>query len=478
MQVISPRARGALWAGAAAGVILLGVVIRLPLAFVAHDIPGGHADSTLYFRKAYEEYAVGFLEPLPHGGSGWPLLLAGAMRVWGIPAGDAAPGSIAGAIVFSYVFHAMVAAGLVAATLLLARLVTTPRAALLAGLLVAFDPFLLRHTTDVMADGLYAILLVLAIACVVKARDGRAWLAVAGALVAVAHMVRVNGLVMIVMIVVFARLYLARTRPDHAGWKPLATIVVAFVLVASPYLLWRAAHLPSAFDYGTNQRMFADDRWNFSDNFWTHYAITSGGPRESWSDYLATHSLGDAGRRAWESVWFQIRDVAFLGGPEEPAALWPVLAILAVGGSMVGRRDPIVWALPLLFGFTFVTFLWIYPSVRSVRYYMPLLPFAAVMGALALDWAILRLSAPARWLVGGGCFVAVVLSLPAGAMTAFMIAGSSPPLGSVVAVMGLFWLSLGLVGWWPFRGPEHPRPDRRRRSRNPSPPHSSGTRRS
>lgn len=476
MRKVSPREREAFRAAAVVGVILLGIAARLPLAFHARDIPAGHADSALYFRKAYEEYAVGFLEPLPHSGSGWPLLLAGAMRLWGVPVASVEPTAVATAIVFSYVFHAMIAAGLVTATLLLARLVATPRAALFAGVLVALDPFLLRHATDVMADALYAILIVLAIACVVKAREGRGWLAVAGSLVALSHMVRMNGLVMLPMIVLFARVYLRRARPEFVGWRSLAIIVIVFFLVASPYLLWRGSHLPHAFDYGTNQRLFTDDRWDFADGYWSHYTIASGGPRESAGDYAATHTWGDAARRAWESVWLQVRDVALLGGPEEGAALSPLLLILAIAGSLRVRRSVIVWVLPLLFVFTFATFVWIYPTVRSVRYYMPLVPVAAVMAGILGDHALARASLPLRWgAVAAGAAITLLL-VPADLTPALGIIARSPPLGGVAISMTVTWVGIGVVGWSRITWPGRPRPGRRRRSRNPSDPRSSGTR--
>lgn len=362
-------------------VVIGGIAVRLALVPDADDIFQGHNDSKQYFAKAYGEFLHEMYYPLAHGASGWPLLLSGALRMFGFvgTAGFSmsmdAPWDEEGreATLFAYSFHAMVSATLVLATILLARSLVGPLTSLVAGALVAIDPFLLDQSTTVMADQIFAVMIILAIACVVKAKDSPVWLFVAGALVAVSHLMRVNGLLMLGAIVIFAAIHLRRAAPRHRLWH-LAIPVVAFLLVAAPYLAWRAEHLPGAFDYGTNQRFWADDPWNMQDPYWKSYSYENGGERETAADYFATHSLSESALRFYQSGQWQLLDLTRV-------VLTPMLLVLGLAGMASTRRENWASITPIV-GLTLAaTFMWVYPIVRSPRYFLILVPLFAILAS-------------------------------------------------------------------------------------------------
>jgi len=233
------------------------------------------------------------------------------------------------------------------------------------------------------------MLILFALACIVRSRDDVRWLAGAGALLALAHMVRVNGLVMLGMLVAFALTH-ARAAGRRMRWRHVLVPLAAFAIVAAPYLAWRAAHLPGAFDYGTNQRFWTDDPWNMTDAYWSQYSIAEGGPRETMSDHFGSHSAAEAWRRAYDSVAWQAQDL--LVGATERAVLSIPLAALALAGIFLAPRGAASRAFLLSLAFTALTFVWIYPVVRSPRYFMPLVPLAAILAAGAVS----RLSSRAR----------------------------------------------------------------------------------
>lgn len=427
-------------------VVVLGIAARLPALPAADDLETGHPDARTYFWKAVAVYGAGRYEPLPHGGSGWPLLLSVMLRAFGVDVTQPESGEdlVASpeAVLFAYALHAMLAAGLVVVTLLLARLFLRPLPAIAASAFVAVDPFLLGHTTDLMADGLYAILFLGALACAVHAKDHPAWLAGAGALMALAHMARINGLVMLLSVLAFSA-WEARARGARLRAPAVLALVGAFLLVCAPYLAWRAAHLPGAFDYGTNQRFFTDDPWNMSDDYWTHYSIREGGPREGPADYLATHTLGEGAERLLASIGLQIRDL-LLGEGERAVLALPLLALAAVG---IAPRESPTRLLIVVLAFTFATFVWIYPAVRSPRYYLALVPLAAILAARGLEAIpskFPRFAIPFA-VVTTGLLVVVGLSRTSGLADAIQLLQEFPRVRMLVLVLSTIWLALAVA---------------------------------
>lgn len=463
---------------ASGALVLLAILVRLPLIARATDVWAGHPDSWVYFHQAYAEYLRGNAFPDGHRGSGWQILLFATLSLFGFEAGSGwspygaeMTGEAARAALVAHTLSAGFAVGAVAATLLLARELLPPGAALLAGALVAFDPYLLRMTTSALSEPLYVPIFVLATVTVLRARGHPAWLLATGALMALAHVLKVNGLLMFAMLGLFAG-YLLRERPFtllRTMWRPgpdrrLALwgvgALAVFLLVASPYLAWRAEHLSGPFDYGTNQRFWADDLWDLDDPWWTAYTPETGAPRETMGDYFATHTWRDAALRLWQSIEWQVFDLVgsgrwpaqereggeWVGTAPEESALTPLLAALSLVAAFTVMRQRAWWFLPFALAFTFATFLWIYPLVRSVRYFSPLIPFFAV--AAVAGWLHLATLVKRPWTVGVALFGGYVLLYAAVPMVHVpeglaMLAFSEVRI--LMGSLGLLWLLVALA---------------------------------
>ncbi|HUR25607.1 MAG TPA: hypothetical protein VM327_06305 [Candidatus Thermoplasmatota archaeon] len=377
-------------------VVVAGVLVRLPGVLDEAGYFRHHADEATYFNKAFAEYpSADERLPLPHGGSGLSLFLEQVFRVAHIGPGAPVPQNPPPDHAFSdeqleavriaSLANALLGAAVVVATIALCRLVLPPLAVLAGAAFAAFDPALVRMSGQLMTEPAYTLLLTLAVAAALKAREHPAWLLAIGPLMAFAHMLRVNGLVMTAMVLLFAVLLLRRAgSAAKVPWAWVAGAAALFLLTAAPYLVWRADHLPGAFDYGTNQRFFADDPWDRSDAYWKGYTYSDGGPRESMGDYFATHSLWTAAKRLYSSILLQVVDLVGAGSSPwnraDAPALHPVLVVLCVAGAvrLRGRREH--WAFPLALAFSLLTFVWVYPIVRSPRYFMPLVPLAIAYG--------------------------------------------------------------------------------------------------
>lgn len=462
-------ARPAIFHAVVAALVALAVLVRLPLVFRAQDVTMAHGDSWIFFNQAWVDLLGGRGYPDPHRGSGWQLLLAGTLWLLGVAPGaqwiayDApVPPEAMEAALVAHALSAVISAGAVAATYLLAREILPRGLTLVAMTLVAFDPFLLRIATSGMSEPPYIAIFVLALVTVLRARRHPSWLLATGALMALAHVLRINGLVMFVMALAFAALYLRRTT-TRVPWRWLAASVLVFSLVATPYLAWRAQSLPGPFDYGTNQRFWADELWDLDDAYWQGFSPATGGERETMADYFATHHWTEAVARLWRSVQWQAFDVTgvgqwppleeegggWQGGNATGAALTPLGFGLALAGAFVAgwRRRPELWMLPLALAFTCATFVWIYPLVRSVRYFAPLIPLFVVLALVG--WQ--HLSAHLRWprlatVALFGAYVALygawlLLNVPAAIADTL----GSPHVLTLALVAGGFWVALALL---------------------------------
>lgn len=468
----------AVWYAASATLVLLAFLVRLPLVARATDVCCGHPDSWVYFHQAYSNYLSGDVFPDGHRGSGWQLLLAGTLWLFGFepggswtPYGTTMAGDAAQAALVAHALSACLSVGAVAATLLLAREVLPAPAALLAGALVALDPSLLRLSTSAISEPLYVPLFVLALVSVLRARRHPAWLLLTGALMALAHMLKVNGLVMFGMLGVFAWLVFAGDAKEAKGAKwvlgldgrtfawGVATVAV-FALVAAPYLVWRGGELEGPFDYGTNQRFWADDLWDLDDPWWTAHMAGAPIPRETMGDYAARHSWTDAIGRLWHSIEWQVFDLfgsgrwpaqeleggQWVGSAPEESALTPLLAGLALVACFTVMKRREWWFLPLAVGFTFLTFLWIYPLVRSVRYFAPLIPLFAV--AAVAGWMHLATLVKRPYLVGAsvfGAYFVLYAAVPIVHIGEGLVLLAHPRVATLVGVIGALWLLVALA---------------------------------
>jgi len=490
----------------AAALVVLALLVRLALAAHATDVSHGHPDSWVFFHQAYVEYLGGNVFPDDHRGSGWQLLLFATLHALGFEAGEgwtgyqqAMTGDAANAALVAHTLSASLAAGAVAATLLLARELVPRPAALLAATLIAFDPFLLRSSTSAMSEPLYVPLFVLGVMTVLRARRHPAWLVATGALMALAHVMRVTGLVMYGALGLFAlallhrpllgatqgraRRALAWTHALLRDRRLLAwggASVATFLLVASPYLVWREVGGHGALDYGTNQRFWAADLWDLQDPWWQAEFAGERIPRETMRDYFATHSLAQAAERLAQSIAWQVFDLfgsgryppwtteggAWVGSPQEESALTPLLVALSLVAAFTAMRRREWWFLPIALVVTFLTFVWIYPLVRSVRYFAALIPLFTI--AAVAGWMHLATLVRRPWLVGTAIFGAYLALY---ALTPLLHVGeggrllaTSSHARAIAAVTGSVWLLVALapalerlLAWAPRRAPRDER---------------------
>ena len=455
-------------AALAALLVLAGVLVRLPMVPGATDVIGGHGDSWVFFNQVYSGFLAGDLYPDGHRGSGWQLLLYLTLRAfdvqpgpWGAYGGPVDDAAMHAAFL-AHTLSAVTAAGAVAATYLLARQVLPPTLTLLATALVAFDPYHLSITTIAMSEPPYIPLFVLATLTVLLARRHPAWLLATGALMALAHMLRINGVVMFAALAVFAAIYLWQGSVRRLPWRWAFATLGVFLLVASPYLAWRAEHLAGPFEYGTNQRFWADDFWDLDDEYWQSYDPKTGGQRETMQDYFAERSWRDAVGRLWQSAQWQVFDLfgvgrwpplekeggEWVGTRPEGSALTPLLTglfLIAAFTALPRRRD--LWFLPVALAFTFLTFLWIYPLVRSVRYFSPLIPLFVVVALVG--WQHLAAQVRRPTVVGAALFGSYLLlygarpllHVPQGAREVLAV----PEARILVLGWTLAWLALAML---------------------------------
>lgn len=385
--------------------VVAGLLVRLPHAYDEAGYFSHHPDEPTYHNKAME-LLRGTAAPLAHGGSGLPIFLQGMFKLTGQePGGFVAQGSTSElngttlqAVRLSYLANTLAGILVVPATFLLAAPLMRPAKALLATALVAFDPFLLFFSGHLMTEQLFTFLVVAAAACIARARSHPAWLLGAAVAMALANTVRGNGILVFGGLLLFAVLLL-RASPVRRWARWVVASAAAFFVVSAPYLVWRAQYLPSAFDYGTNSRFFADHLWDFSDGYWGSYDLKEGGAKESMGDYFATHSLGDALRRLYLSVQMQVTDLfgGAAGGhrphPEGPV-LHALLSVPLVVGAIVERHRRELWAFVCVAAVTLLSLTWVYWIHDSPRYFCMLVPLAAVVAVEGVDWTGRRIGRP------------------------------------------------------------------------------------
>lgn len=454
-------ARPAPHRAAVVAILLFAVALRLPLAAVADEVPNGHNDANIYFNQVHAVWLAGDFYPDYDRGSGWQWLLWLTFQAFDVPPGEwtgkgvPLEGATAHAALLAYTLSVMLSVGILAATYLVARQLLPPVATLAALLLVAVDPYLLFTSHSAMSEPPYTAILVLALAAALKARQHPAWLAGVGALMALAFVLRVNGLVMFVMLLAFAAILLPRTRRT---WMWTGAAVAAFALVASPYLVWREVDGPGAMDFGTNQRFWADNLWDMSDRYWTERNAGVEEPhKETMAEYFATHTLAQAaGRLAISIQWGvfdflgfgkwpaqQVEGGVWPGTPPDGSALTPFLVSLAAVAAFTAWRRKELLFVPLAIAFTFATFVWIYPLVRSVRYFAPLIPLVILYAMVGWDHLAKHVPRPALagTLVFGAYAViyatSVALTIPQGLALLLV-----PDVGWLIASLTLGWTAL------------------------------------
>ncbi len=450
------------------GILLVGILLRLPHATDEDGYFKDYADEATYFTTGYAHYRGGPDFPLPHGGSGLPLALEFVLWVSGVPGGDPVPQPHADAsyqLTPDQVHAAHLAYAMTLGFNLLFILGVFALAAGLLGrdnpwsllppALVAVAPYQVTSNMRFLSEPLYAALVCFAIVFVLKAKKDLAYLYAAALCMAGAHLLRVTGLFLMAALALFAWFFLRNpyaTRQKH-HWHVLGSVAV-FFLVCTPYLDWRAESLPGPFDYGVNGRYWTDNQWDFSDQYWQTYTPKTGGEKETMSDYFESHSVGHAAERLWHSLWWPLRDTFSLSPGSEPDKVFSGLETAAVaaafgwglsrGSIPAGQR----WLSLTMFLSTNLPVVWVYPTAINPRFFLLLAPIAFVVVAgqvQAIPRPRLRL--------------AVGLALPLAVLGVYTLRVAMP--GPAVAhwlTMGgwaLFWGSWPVLAWGILRGRTH-----------------------
>lgn len=377
-----------------------------------------HPDSAEYFNYPYTHMIDGAMVPEPHRGSGLQLSVYALFLLYdveNVPGDYAAQGRWMSDQSWDAAYLAwslnwawwMVA---LAALAWVASMVTSRATAWVATYLVAFDPFHLFQTTYFMSEAGFTALLMLGVGFALKARTHPIWLMWMSVVVAIASMYRINGIVVWAALIAFSFVYLPRKAewwkrakqpaPTHSrmpklrGWVWVCAAVLVFSLVSMPYFAWRAEHVPHPLDYGTNGRLFADDLWTATDDYWVKYRVSTGGPKEGFSDYVGEHGWGHVLERAYAGIQLQVVDFVGSPGPYQPGrpaeetnmsalAPWFVLPLIVGVVTLVPRRADLM-VVPSVVGATLVTQAWMYEVTRSVRYFTPLVGLCVLLAVVTV----------------------------------------------------------------------------------------------
>ena len=251
---------------------LAALIVRLALA------PYGAvfvSDEFAYLIKSLE-ILRGNLVPMQTHAIGWPVALAGAFAL--LPDMD-----ILARMSWARVVSSVIDSCSVLPLFVLGRaLLGAPATAVLLFLFV-FSAGSIVSAGSGMAEPLFTLLMLSALAFAVFARASRRFAWLAGASAGLAYWVRFNGLfVLASSLIVIA--WPHRRAPRMDALRLVAAVVAAFLLVASPVAVQRALVFGSPTFNGENSKYFIDDYEQlFSNNV----------PVPTFREYLARHDVAD-----------------------------------------------------------------------------------------------------------------------------------------------------------------------------------------
>jgi len=207
-----------------AGCALVGVMARLAVSWAAAESTL-FADMAQYQERAQHLAATGTLWPDALRGPGYPALLAAAYRLLGDSLWSAR------------VANALVGGALVFATGVLARAAGAGARAWIASAIVAGYPALVLSSVYLMPEGLYALLVVAALAAV--RHRSAAFAAAAGALAGAAMLTRSVGVALAAApLAVWGRAWRRGEVPAGVAAARVGLFAAACAIVLAPWLLF------------------------------------------------------------------------------------------------------------------------------------------------------------------------------------------------------------------------------------------------
>jgi len=234
------------------------------------------------------------------------------------------------------------------------------KGAILASLLFAFWPGLVYWTAQGYSEGLFVLLLLFSFYFLIMSDQKRYFLLIAAVFTGLAFYVRVNGIFFFPLILLFSFIY--RKEIPRWNWKWLFYVVLAFLLVISPYFMLRFSSYQSPFHYSMSSRyLFSDSHQQLYDPDF-HPTISS---------FLSTHSMKDILSRGWRGIKGIIQDTH--------KANYFLMTLAFIGLLLFTRKKFL--SFHFVFLFWFLGLFWIYAVVRSARFLTPLVPFAIILAA-------------------------------------------------------------------------------------------------
>ncbi len=234
------------------------------------------------------------------------------------------------------------------------------KAALLASLLFAFWPGLIRWTVKGYSEGLFILCLLFAFYFLIISDKKKIFLLLSSGFVGLAFYVRVNGIFFIPVVLLFAYIY--RKDIPEWNWRWPVLMVLVFLIVISPYFALRFSLYDNPLHYSMASKfMFSD---NVEQLFDPEFQPT-------FSSYLASHSVRDMWNRAWGGLKTIVTDTYKAS---------PFLLTMALLGLLIFRRKKYL-SIHFVFLFWFIGLFWIYGVVRNSRFLLPLIVFAIIIAA-------------------------------------------------------------------------------------------------
>jgi 4-amino-4-deoxy-L-arabinose transferase-like glycosyltransferase len=406
-------------------VIRIGYIEATPDYDLVHDAWGYdyHARSL----AVGEGYGLSHNRPTAFRPPGYPFLLAGVYKVFGVEASRRAE-----RLPVARYAQAVIGTIVVALVGLLAHQLWDRRVALAALALAAVYLPLILIGGAVMSEPLFVALMLGSLAAAVQHRRSPhryRWVVLAGVLGGLASLTRANGLILLAPLAVAA--WDMRPRWSRRALLPPAVLVAVALLTVSPWTVRNAVQLHAFVPVSTQlgsalAGTYNDQARNDHENpaswrslkhipeYKAIYDRAASIPevelerriRSSAMRYVREHPL-----YVGEVAYWTTRRMLDLGGLEWARhtastvsvdrawatagviCFW-VFALLAIGGLLTGwaRRAPgFVWAVPALM-YLSVVFL----VVETPRYRSAIDPFVVLLGALAVTWLVERGSSRLR----------------------------------------------------------------------------------